>query len=293
MKQWTKEDLILFYYQELDDNRARQLNDALATSDQLNQEYEELCTLLGAVIDDDVPEPDVNLNQRIMAGIDALKSPAREETAIKKRGWIATAGFATKKIAGLKSRYFSPDRWGGLTGNSFRGPSFATASVAMALLIVGVFYLGRLSVDPIDSPNEKILIVQNDNIPSSIPYAFDEQASRRILLTNVSSHLETGERLLTMVSNSEAGSKADIKSRRQMIDEMIGFNRLYRRAAERSNDRSLVNVLQQMEIVLLELYHTDDGADVEELNDIRSRLDASDLLYKLKVTNKKIDQEIT
>ena len=284
MKQWTKEDLILFYYGELDENQAQELGNALTGSSQLKQDYDEICGLLDGVIEQELPEPSEHLNRRIMANIDELKSPALAAPVAKQRPQLAAEKTVNRRLSG----YFTPDRWGGLVSSLFAGPAFATASIAIAFVMVGVFYLGRMSAEPIDL----MVVAQNDNPAAHDNYAFDEQESRRILLTNVSSHLETGERLLTLVSNSDENSKVDLQSRSQMIEEMIGFNRLYRRSAERSNDGTLVNVLQQMEIVLLELYHTDNGADEGELRGIRSRLDDSDLLFKLKVTNKKINREI-
>jgi hypothetical protein len=110
------------------------------------------------------------------------------------------------------------------------------------------------------------------------------------LLTNVSSHIETSQRLLTLVSNGKDDPTGGIELRRQMLDELISFNRLYRRMAEQSNDTMLASVLQQTESVLLEINHT--KSVIGEWEKVRVRLQGTDLLYKLKVTDKKINREL-
>lgn len=274
MKQWTNDDLILFYYQELDDDQSQQLGDAIVASDLLKEQYDEICNLLGGVIKDDVPTPRADLNQKIMANITELKQASPPLRYANTKPKLSLFGLAREKL----TQILPSDQWGGL----------ATASIAITVAIGVVFYMGRMSVEPVTIANERSATSTAED-----QFAFNEKVSRRILLTNVSSHLETGERLLTMVSNSDEDARVDLTSRTQMLEEMIGFNRLYRRAAERSEDRTLVRVLQQMEIVLLQLYHTDNDTSESELKGIRSRLDDSDLLFKLKVTNKKIIKQIT
>jgi hypothetical protein len=275
MKQWTNDDMILLYYQELDDEQSQQLSDAIKASDLLQARYREVCGLLDSVGKDNVPPPSSDLNQRIMANVAELKQTrhALDLDNTKAKSGLSLWSRARAKLAQL----FPSDQWGGL----------ATASAVIAVTISVVFYMGRLSVEPVTMATNTSPALRFVDQP-----AFDEKASRRILLTNVSSHLETSGRFLTLVSNSGKDSEIDMASRAQMLQDMIGFNRLYRRAAERSNDLPLVSVLQQMEIVLLQLSHTDDDTNESDLDGIRSRLDDSDLLFKLKVTNKKINREL-
>ena len=80
-----------------------------------------------------------------MAGIHELESQAQATSIAKQRQRVAGKETVSEKL----SRYFSPDRWGSLTSAAFSRNSFATASIAMALVVVGVFYMGRLSVEPL------------------------------------------------------------------------------------------------------------------------------------------------
>jgi hypothetical protein len=153
--------------------------------------------------------------------------------------------------------------------------------------VVGIFYLGRWSATPLEAP------IVDLGAASKIERSFrpSDDASRRVLLTNVSSHIETSQRLLTLVSNGGGELSAELEPRRQMIEELISFNRLYRRIAVRSGDTMLANVLQQMESVLLEISHTKSSDDAQ-WNKVRERLDGTDLLFKLKVTDKRINHEL-
>ena len=271
MKSWTRDDLVLFYYRELGESQSRELTIAIANSAQLKQEYKQICNVLDSAVSAEIPELSENLNQRIMTNI--YEQQVRTTPVAKahsKRGILSS-------LRNHLTEIFFTDQW----------RYCATASIAIAVVMAGVFYMGRISVE-----SESIVIEQAGAPEVGAQYAFDDQASHRILLTSVSSHLESGGRLLTQVSNGAEGAEVDLPAREQMLEQMIAFNRLYRRAAERSSDGTLVSVLQQMENVLLELYHADDAVNDAGLKGIRSRLDNSDLLFKLKVTNKKISQEI-
>ena len=69
MKQWTSEDLTLFYYDEMPSQQRQALTDQLADNETLRLEYAELCEWLDSSVAIEVPPPSEQLNQRIMAGI--------------------------------------------------------------------------------------------------------------------------------------------------------------------------------------------------------------------------------
>ena len=81
MKQWNKDDLILFYYGELEQSQNREIRNELAVSNSLQQEYAELCDFLDNQTRFDVPAADANLNQRIMAPIFQQRERERNSKA--------------------------------------------------------------------------------------------------------------------------------------------------------------------------------------------------------------------
>lgn len=300
MKPWTEEDLILFYYDELDDKEAQALTKALESNTKLKQQYEQLSTLLSSIGETEIPQPSADFNQRIMAGINRVDQAELNKDHIENVNKIEnlerTQG---DQISGwLSNRWHDFSTWVTAGSRNSRagfsgGASIAMASIAL-LVVVTVFYLGRMSAGV--APNaDQHLAKGSVATPASESLALSSEASRRILLSNVSTHLEAGSRLFTTVSNSAGSTEIDLSEREQMIEDLISFNRLYRQAAERSQDSHLALVLQQMERVLLQLHHVDIGGsgatNAQSLDKVRSRLDDSDLLFKMKVANKKIEQE--
>lgn len=263
MKQWTDEDLILLYYEELDADKAQALRKAMTESDDLRRRYDALCKMLDTDLHHDVPKPSRDLNRNIMARVNALYAQQNSTSSISQPD---NAESWTQRL-----RQWLPfNQWNGI----------ATASIALGLVVVITFYLGRSSVAPVDKP------AVNTHIANTAG-SFDAKTSRRILLSNVSSHMETSQRLLMRVSNGGDDLTVDIDTRRQMIDDLISFNRLYRQLAEQSNDATLAKVLEQVESVLLEINNT---ANNGEWKKIQRRLDETDLVYKLKVTDSRISR---
>ena len=282
MKQWTEEDLILLYYEELDPAIARQIRQTMEQSSkqsiELRHEYDALCSVLDTGLEDTVPEPSEGLNRRIMVAINAAESEKSQTALIMSMASEKTALAVAESLAQKMSRW--------LLGSP--GANLRPAFMLVLFALVGIFYLGRWSAPPLESP--LVHIEASEKIERH--YRSNSDASRRVLLTNVSSHIETSRRLLTLVSNGGSDLSADLEPRRQMIEELISFNRLYRRIAEQSGDTMLANILQQMESVLLEISHTERSENDAEWKKVRERLDGTDLLFKLKVTDKRINHEL-
>lgn len=277
MKQWTEEDLILLYYQELDLVQTWEIRQDMAESSKesiaLRRNYDALRKMLGSQLAIDVPAPRTDLNLTIMAAVKIAESEKRQAPIIR--------AIDTQE----KTKH-----WGQKISHYLVGPpsnNFRLAFMFVLFAVVGIFYLGRWSASPVGLPTALL----ESSSETQQTYRPSAGASRRVLLTNVSSHIETSERLLRLISNSGNNLSSDLEPRRQMIENLISFNRLYRRLAEQSNDAMLANILQQMESILLEINHASD--DDAEWDKVRSRLDGTDLLFKLKVADKKISLELT
>lgn len=289
MKQWTEEDLIKLYYEELEPALALQIRQTMEQSSkqsvELKLEYDALCSMLDNALEDKVPEPSEGLNRRIMAAINAAESKKTMTPLVTPMVAKKTRSAMTESLAQKVSRYLLGSREANLR------PVF----MLVLLVLVGMFYLGRWSAAPLESPmvytEEPGVHIEASGKPER-HYRLSSDASRRVLLTNVSSHIETSQRLLTLVSNGDGDLSTDLEPRRQMIEELISFNRLYRRIAEQSDDTMLANVLQQMESVLLEISHTERSENDTEWKKVRERLDDTDLLFKLKVTDNRINHQL-
>lgn len=257
MKQWTEHELTLFYYDELPQQVRTDLLDAMSNDDKLAQQYTQLSDFLDQQLTLEVPPPSEQLDQRIMAGIyqqvekDLLDSAASQNRPAKVRFW-------------------SNWQWGKIVGTA----------VPICFVALGTFYLGRLSVD-----NEP-LVANNTGqttIGSEQNLEFD---TKQVLVGKLSQHLQSTDRLLTQVSNSDTENSMQIEQRHQAIEDLVALNRLYRRVAEQNGDKQLAHMLQQMEQILLSLKNTSPEQQPQQWEHLRSRIDDSDLLFRMRVTEK-------
>lgn len=100
-------------------------------------------------------------------------------------------------------------------------------------------------------------------------------------------HLERSEMVLTELVN-DPDQPPDLALERERARNLISENRLYRQTAAESGDPAVAQLLDELERVLIDLSH---GSDTEE---IKSRIDAESLLFKLRVVgaNLKPSEEI-
>ncbi len=262
MKQWTNEDLTLFYYDEMPTQQRQALTDQMANNETLRLEYARLTEWLDSSVAIELPPPSEQLNQRIMAGI-------YQQVAQDKQN--QTTNINNK-----------PHRFGFLSNGSWG--RFAGTALPLIMVVFGTFYLGRLSVD-VEQPTAALLPSSelNQNVKNNVT-----SPGRRVLLSNLRSHLQSTDRLFTQVSNSGAGMAAQIEGRHQAINDMLALNRIYRRMFEANGEQQLAEVLQQMEQVLISLKHTSASKDNQEWDSLRNRIDSNDLLFRVRVTNRSL-----
>lgn len=125
--------------------------------------------------------------------------------------------------------------------------------------------------------------------PPTPATAFSEASRERILEAAVAHHLENAERLLVEIHNGGATLSADLASERRRAEELVEANRLYRQAAVESGLGSVRPVLDELEPFLLELAHA--PAASADVSPLRERLDASDLLFKVRVLTDRMQRE--
>jgi hypothetical protein len=75
----------------------------------------------------------------------------------------------------------------------------------------------------------------------------------------------------------------DISQEQQRAEDLIGENRLYRQAALKSGDRAVSSVLDELERVLLDIAHSPSKLDSAEFEQIRQRIEAEGILFKIRV----------
>lgn len=144
-------------------------------------------------------------------------------------------------------------------------PRRLAAVAAMAALVIAAFLAGRVS--------------QRQTQMAGLSGPVRE----RIMLVAVGEHLEQSQMILIELMNSDSKGTVDISEEQLRAQDLISENRLYRQAALRTGDKSVSNVLDELERVLLEVAHSPSKLNSAEFEQIRQRIEADGILFKIRV----------
>jgi hypothetical protein len=114
-----------------------------------------------------------------------------------------------------------------------------------------------------------------------------ENHSNRILLTSVADHLDRSERVLTDIMNAPRG---DISTEQGWATDLLNASRLYRQDAVDAGEDSVASVLDELERNLIEIVHSPSRISAADLDQIRRRIDAASLLFKVRVMSDELRQ---
>jgi hypothetical protein len=104
---------------------------------------------------------------------------------------------------------------------------------------------------------------------------------QRILLASVADHLDRSERVLTDIMN--APDRSDFSTEQRWADDLLTTSRLYRQDAVAAGERSVAGVLDELERSLLEIVNSPAKISAADLEQIRRRIDAAALLFKVRI----------
>lgn len=107
-------------------------------------------------------------------------------------------------------------------------------------------------------------------------------ADQRARAAAIADHLERSERVILDLSNAE-GLSIDVSDQQVWAADLIDANRLYREAATQGGDTTIATVLDDLERSLLDIVHAPSKMTTAELDDVRARLDAAALLFKVRI----------
>jgi anti-sigma factor RsiW len=251
MRSITDEDLILMHYQELEPPSLAELREALAQDPALAARYRALQRTLAAADAAPVPAPDAALAARVWARVEPRLGLQQDAEPAWRRAGPWLAFAASAAIVAL-----GVARWDDLRPAS--APLMASAPSTAAAVEGGA---------------------------ASISAAGRE----RVLLTRVAHHLDGSQRLFASVSNSEAGL-TDVEAVRDWAQRTLGANRVYRSAAAEAGEKRVVALLDAMEPLLIEIANAPDSIGADELAFLQQRIAEADLLFRVRSTQKRIEQ---
>jgi hypothetical protein len=167
--------------------------------------------------------------------------------------------------------------WRTLWTTLSRGDRLGFAAAA-ALLLLAAFVGGRAWQRQATAPAAPQVV---DAGTAANAAAVTNDMRQRVLLTSVADHLDRSERVLTDVMN--APDRGDISTEQQWAEDLLDASRLYRQDAVEAGEQSVADVLDDLERSLLEIVHSPSTVSAADLEQIRRRIDAATLLFKVRV----------
>jgi hypothetical protein len=250
MKHPKEEELIAYHDGEAAGRQAIAAH--LGDCPECQSELARIDALLAALNSIPVPEPGEDYGQRVWQQISSRLPDKRA------RLWDFL--FSEPKTLG----WFVPRRW--------------AAAGAIVALVLAAFIAGRLSKP---TPDTSVVVDQS-------------KVRERVLLMAVGEHLGRSEMVLVELANGEpqtAGQKeVNISREQKRAEDLLEENRLYRQTALEQGDSALASVLDELERVLLDVAHSPQQVTPAQLDGIRQRIEARNILFKVRVVGKELQQ---
>jgi len=121
--------------------------------------------------------------------------------------------------------------------------------------------------------------------------AIPAPARQRILLVEVGDHLERAQMLLVEVMNQEAAGPVDVSRTRQLAEDLVQSNRLYRQTVLRQGEPRMATVLDDLERVLLHIAHSPNQISADELESLKRQIESQGILFKVRVIELEVQQK--
>ena len=147
---------------------------------------------------------------------------------------------------------------------------------SLAAVAVAAYVAGRLTGSPSTSPAPRLRVTA----PAS-SVASDRAAAERVLYAELASHLDRSEAVLLELVHGSAGD--DVAAEQERLADLLPDNRLYRQSARRSGEPAVSSLLEEIERVLLEVEHGPARLSETEREDLRRRIEADGLLFRLRI----------
>jgi hypothetical protein len=260
VKHYSEDELTLYYYGE--GRRRADVERHLDGCAECAKVYREIAGTLAMIAAPEVPERGDQYGLEVWQRI-------RHRLPEQEQGFGGFSGFG---------RF---DRFLGFSG-------FGLAAAA-AVLVLAAFIAGRAWQR--QEASSSIATHANPANPSNLsnpssPGGAD--ARQRILITSVADHLDRSERVLTDIMN--APDRSDISAAQGWAADLLTTSRLYRQDAVEAGERSVATVLDDLERSLLEIVHSPSQISAADLEQIRRRIDAAALLFKVRVMSDELRQ---
>lgn len=152
----------------------------------------------------------------------------------------------------------------------FAAPRWVLAGGAAAL-VAAAFVAGRFTGAPVPPA------------PSGAPAVAVVEPSR-VFTAEVRDHLERSQMVLVELANASGEDAGPMLSGQHRAADLVAASRVYRQSAASAGDGPTVDLLEDIERVLLEVANASSDASSKELADVKARIEARDLVFRVRVT---------
>lgn len=121
--------------------------------------------------------------------------------------------------------------------------------------------------------------------------AISPTARQRILMVAVGDHLARVQMLLVEIMHQPAAGPADVSETRQLAQDLVKSNRLYRQTALRDGDAGMASVLDELERVLLHISHSPNEISADELVSLQHQIESQGILFKVRVVQSEAQEK--
>jgi anti-sigma factor RsiW len=156
-------------------------------------------------------------------------------------------------------------------------PAHLALAAAVVVLVAGAFFAGRLF------PRETA-------VPATQSAATPSQVRERILLVDLSDHLDRSQMVLVELVSAPGTGAVDISSERARAEQLIAANRLYRQTAVETGDAGVSDLLDELERVLIDVAASPEEMSAVDLSDVQRRIESRGLLFKVRVVASEVRQ---
>jgi hypothetical protein len=159
-------------------------------------------------------------------------------------------------------------------------------ALATAALVVMAFFTGRF-VHQREQQNAS----QQNAATTARAVSDDAMVRERVLLIAVGDHLERSQMVLVELAHAETSGVLDISAERQLADDLVASNRLYRQTAQHMGQENVATLLDELERVLVEVARGPSTVSIQQLADMQQRIESQGILFKVKVIGSEIRQQ--
>ena len=149
------------------------------------------------------------------------------------------------------------------------------------------FFVGRLA----QQREQQTASEQRADTAAARASADDAAVRERVLLIAVGDHLERSQMVLVELAHAETRGELDISAERQLADDLVASNRLYRQTAQQMGQENVAGLLNELEPVLVEVARGPSTVSMQQLDDIQQRIEALGIVFKMKVIGSDIREQ--